>query len=79
MKFDLDFRPVSEEPTEPGDYLLYNQCDGYHIAEAHFDDDEFDAFYSFACTCRYGTDFYRAWAKLPDTIKTLYELFAKKE
>lgn len=37
MDFNLNFRPASETPTEPGDYLLYNQCDGYHVVEAWFD------------------------------------------
>lgn len=79
MKFELDFRPASEMPKQPGDYLLYNQCDGYHIAEAHFDDGEFDAFYSFACAHRYSKDFYCAWALLPDSVKTMHDAFAKKD
>lgn len=78
MKFELDFRPASETPTEPGDYLLYNQCDGYHVVEAWFEEGQFLGFYSFASTSPYDTDFYCAWALLPDTIKTLYDAFAKK-
>lgn len=77
MKFDLDFRPASETPTERGDYLLYNQCDGYHIAEAWFDDGEFVGFY-FHAQGFASPNFYRAWALLPDTAKTLYDVFAKK-
>lgn len=77
MKFDLDFHPASEEPTQPGDYLLYNQCDGYHIAEAWFDDGCFTCFHHWS----HGVvpkNFYRAWALLPDSVKTMYDLFAKK-
>jgi hypothetical protein len=77
MKFDLDFRPASETPTQPGDYLLYNQCDGYHIAEAWFEDGEFQSFCIWPAHI-VSSDFYCAWALLPDTIKTLYDLFAKK-
>jgi len=77
MKFELDFRPVSETPTERGSYLLYNQCDGYHIAEAWFIDGEFITFAWFA-DGPVDKDFYCAWALLPDGTKTLYDAFAKK-
>jgi hypothetical protein len=80
LKFELDFHPASEEPTKPGDYLLYNQCDGYHVVEAHFyDDGEFDGFYFFASAKPVSADFYRAWALLPDSVKTMYDAFAKKD
>lgn len=80
MKFDLDFRPASETPTVPGDYLLYNQCDGYHVVEARFyDDGEFDDFYVFASSCPVSRNFYRAWALLPDAVKTMHGIFARKD
>jgi len=77
MNFDLKFHPSSEKPTERGDYLLYNQCDGYHIAEARFYDGEFFSFAWFADGL-IDKDFYCAWALLPDGTKTLYDAFAKK-
>jgi hypothetical protein len=54
-------------PGSPGDYILFNQCDGYHIAEARFDSREFLGFFTFM-----GSEFeagtYHAWAKLPDSL-----------
>jgi hypothetical protein len=78
LNFDLEFHQASEEPTEPGDYLLYNQCDGYHVAEAWFPEGEFCGFY-FWPHDHVSPNFYCAWAKLPDTVKTLYDVFAKKD
>lgn len=75
--WSLDFRPASERPTEQGDYILYNQCDGYHIVEAWFDDGEFSDFWVFAASKPISKDFYCAWAKLPDTLKDLYPKFAR--
>ncbi len=75
----LDFKPQAETPTTSGDYILYNQCDGYHIAEAMFerhDGGKFMGFFSFMGH-EYEPDTYQAWALLPDTAK-LYELFADK-
>ena len=80
MKFDLDFRPASETPTKPGNYLLYNQCDGYHVVEAWFSEDgEFEGFWFFAASRPVSKDFYCAWARLPDAAKTLHDVFAKKD
>lgn len=76
-KFDLNFFISSERPTEPGDYLIYNQCDGYHVAEAWFDEGEFQGFY-FHAQGFASPDFYCAWAKLPDSVRTMYDLFAKE-
>lgn len=71
----LDFKHQSVMPTELGDYVLFNQCDGYHIAEAMFEDDEF---LEFRMHCRsVSADFYQAWAKMPDT-NDLYDQFADK-
>ncbi len=77
--FNLIWHPVGEEPDSPGDYILYNQCDGYHIVEGHFyaDTGEFDEFRFFAGPS-VTKDFYRAWAKLPEGHTTMYDLFAKK-
>lgn len=78
--FDLKFHPASDKPTEPGDYLLYNQCDGYHVAKAWFGDNgEFVGFWFFAASRPIPEDFYCAWALLPDGVKTMYDAFAKKE
>lgn len=78
MNFELKFRPSSEAPTERGDYLLYNQCDGYHVAEGRFDEGEFTGFHFFADPNPISEDFYCAWALLPDGVKTMYDAFAKK-
>lgn len=78
-KFELDFRPASEDPTTPGDYLLYNQCDGYHVVEAWFTDGEFVGFWPFAASKPVSKDFYRAWALLPDSTNTMFVAFGKKE
>lgn len=77
MNFELNFRPGQEVPDTEGDYLLYNQCDGYHIAEAWFVDGAFCGFY-FWPNEHVSPRFYCAWAKLPDTTKELYEAFAEK-
>lgn len=82
--FDLTFHPNTTSPTDEGWYLLYNQCDGYHLAEATFDDTgEFDCFWNSwegknSSGMHYGTEMYCAWAKLPDTLKDLYDTFARK-
>ncbi len=76
MKFDLDFRPASEVPTVEGDYVLYNQCDGYHVVEAWFDEGEFCGFYFFANPKAVSKDFYCAWAPLPK-CNSLYDAFAR--
>lgn len=77
MKFSLLIKPQAEVPTEAGDYLLYNQCDGFHIVEAHFfEDGSFDGFYSFMGE-EFKDDSYMAWAKLPDT-DLMYQVFADK-
>jgi hypothetical protein len=78
MKFELDFRPASETPTEPGDYIIYNQCDGYHIVEAWFEGGIFLSFAVFAGEI-VSKSFYRAWAKLPESHTTMYAAFAKKD
>lgn len=78
--FPLVFRPKAEIPRQSEDQrtaLLFNQCDGYHIAYIRFfDDGEFDGFYPFDGE-EYGKDFYEAWAVLPDEVKDLHPIFAK--
>lgn len=77
MKFDLVFHHQSIAPTEAGEYLLYNQCDGYHWAEAYFfNDGSFNAFFTFMHE-EFSPDTYQAWAKLP-SARVLYEKFADK-
>jgi hypothetical protein len=78
----LEFHPSTETPTERGDYLLYNQCDGYHIAE-YWDGQREQhgiepGFRFFAAPGIVGPDFYSAWAKLPNTLTDLYPRFARR-
>lgn len=77
-KFDLVFQPASVAPTERGDYLIYNQCDGYHIVEPFFDDDgDFLAFHTFMGNF-IDPDFYCAWALLPDAVRVMFDAFADR-
>lgn len=69
----LDFRPTGEIPQQPGEYILVNPCDGYHVADAVFDDDGFENFLVFGRDV--GTNFYIAWAKLPDALERLHPIF----
>jgi hypothetical protein len=78
MNFNLIFMPQVQLPHEEGDYVLYNQCDGFHIAEAWFDDGEFLGFRFWAADGYVPDDAFQAWAKLPDPIKQLYDAFADK-
>lgn len=73
-EFALNFFPSVQDPTEEGDYLLYNQCDGYHLATAYFDDG-FDCFMSWGGGV-IQTACYQAWAKLPESHTDLFNLFA---
>jgi hypothetical protein len=77
MLFNLEFRPQAENPLVKGQYLLYNQCDGYHKAHARFyKDGTFDGFFTFTGE-EFPPDTYQAWARLPDT-QSLYETFGDK-
>lgn len=66
----IKFYPVSQSPTpdvQGSTFLLYNRCDGYHLAEhASFDDGVFYGFYSWGFQNYFDTDFYVAWAVLPN-------------
>lgn len=73
--FTLEFHPASEDPTEEGDYLLYNQCDGFHLASAWIDGDDFEGFFSFN-SHQFPPDAYCAWARLPESHTELFALFA---
>ncbi|MEN6540874.1 MAG: hypothetical protein ABFC67_14800 [Mizugakiibacter sp.] len=77
LKCGLLFLPTSSRPTVEGDYLLYNQCDGYHIAEARKDDDGEIEFYFFGSGMPVSRESYCAWAMLPDT-QDMFPLFARK-
>ena len=73
--FPLVFHPASEEPIEAGDYVLFNQCDGFHLAELILTDNGKPDGFAFAADGSYVLRrFYQAWAKLPDT-STLYACF----
>jgi hypothetical protein len=80
--FGLHFHPVGVIPTADladRDVMVYNQCDGYHIATIHFDDEgNFDGFWPFVGS-EFTQDFYRAWALLPDCNDDLFPVFAKDE
>jgi len=80
VSFSLVFKHQSEQPTEHGDYLIYNQCDGYHLVEARFmPDGSFLGFYDWCGMDPYPDDFYVAWAILPASATGgLYERFADK-
>ena len=76
----LEWRPVGEIPSHNDhgeEFLLLNQCDGYHLAfaQSYRDSDEFDGFYSFDLKQEFTPDFYVAWAKLPDAVKDLHPTF----
>ena len=71
-----DVDPVGNE-FDHDEYLLYNPCDGFHIAFASFDGGEFTGFQNFLGTQRYERDFYDAWAKLPDCVETLHPAFGR--
>ncbi|WP_418141530.1 hypothetical protein NUW46_04990 [Marinobacter sp. MA] len=67
--FGLTFHSNNQEPGkafEDRDFLLFNPCDGYHVAIADFEDGDFIEFRQFAGSS-YGKDFYTAWAVLPET------------
>lgn len=76
MEVSLNFKYQSEVPTKRGKYILYNQCDGFHFAQAMFDESgKFSCFYTlFPETQVFSNHFYQAWALLIDT-KFLYEIF----
>lgn len=76
FRCELEFHPAGERPTEEGDYVLFNSCDGYHIAEAFFDEGEFVCFHFFFAE-EVPEDAYCAWAKLPDTTADLAIRFAR--
>lgn len=81
LKFDIVFYPVSKKPIK-ADYgtecVLYNQCDGYHIAYPRFyEDGDFRGFYTFMGK-EFSEDFYCAWAKLPPTLNKLFDAFSIK-
>jgi Lar family restriction alleviation protein len=77
LVFPLRFHSSAEYPTEEGDYLLYNQCDGYHFATAYILDGKFDCFMDWNSGV-YEPDWYCAWAKLPESHTDLFDLFASK-
>uniref|UniRef100_C5CJS2 Uncharacterized protein n=1 Tax=Variovorax paradoxus (strain S110) TaxID=543728 RepID=C5CJS2_VARPS len=77
----LEFHSVGSAPPK-GDYsdmfLLYNPCDGFHIAFGRWDDDdgEFEGFFDFLGKNEFSDDFYDAWAKLPDGNDVLFPVFS---
>ncbi|MDO8415504.1 MAG: hypothetical protein Q7S87_04765 [Agitococcus sp.] len=76
----LNFRPTSEKPTADGDYIIYNQCDGYHVVSAWIIDGEFEGFHFFADKKTIPEDWYCAWALLPcPNDSGLFEKFARKQ
>ena len=74
MKFHLKFYKSTITPTCVGEYLLYNRCDGFHIAEAKFDDEKnFMGFFRLP-NLEFDHDTYHAWAVLPESTR-LFEKF----
>jgi hypothetical protein len=80
--FQLDFQQVGVVPAqalEDRDVVLYNPCDGYHIATIHFDDEGmFDGFWPFGGK-EFTEDHYCAWALLPDCNADLRPVFAAED
>lgn len=77
LPFPLVFHAVGTLPTNAGTYLLYNQCDGYHLVDAWFDDGEFQFFHFWMNRSPITDDFYVAWAELPDTVGSLFSHFSR--
>ena len=72
--FTLVFHPASEEPIEAGDYIIFNPCDGFHVAELLMDEDGERGELILMGGGYIPPGFYWAWAKLPDT-STPYACF----
>ena len=76
----LNFRPTSEKPTADGDYIIYNQYDGYHIVRARIIDGEFNGFHYFTGSKTIPNAAYCAWALLPcPNDSGLFAKFARKQ
>lgn len=71
MIIGLKFYDSSKKPTidcQNKSAILYNPCDGFHIADNIVFNDktgEFDGFYTFM-NKRFSDDFYKLWAILPE-------------
>lgn len=79
MTFRTKFRPQRQMPTAKGEYLLYNQCDGFHLATARFNDDRsFAGFFTFMGH-RYDEETYQAWALLPSSGSLYLQFSVGKE
>jgi len=78
----LNFYPVGVAPSKVGPhhtFLLYNQCDGYHIAFGRWDEEgAFEGFFDFLGESEYRDDFYEAWAGLPDCNDVLFPAFGSR-
>jgi hypothetical protein len=80
----MAFVPMSVKPQFTGSHdaavLLYNQCDGLHIAYARFlgnEEDEtngFSGFWEFAGS-EHNPEHFAAWAYLPDCNEHLFPIF----
>lgn len=73
IEYHLTFYPASQEPTldmKNQVALLYNYCDGYHLAEnIYFNHDgSFDAFYDFLYLTKFTKDLYSYWAIIPKEL-----------
>jgi len=70
----LQFRSSKEPPIPAAgeddiycEYLLWNQCDGFHIASvAEFEDGKFMHFGDFMGSYTWGPNDFQAWAPLPE-------------
>jgi len=76
----LGFHAVGSEPPKGSSsdtFLLYNPCDGLHIAYGRwYAEGGFAGFFDFLGKNEYGDDFYDAWAMLPDCNDVLFPVFA---
>lgn len=68
--FGLTFHSSNQKPGrafEDRECVIFNPCDGFHIAIAEFwEDGDFHCFRPFAGE-PFSDDFYTAWAVLPET------------
>ena len=75
----LKWHSADETPPQEGDYILFNQCDGYHLVEAWFGEaNVFEGFYRFGSVYKFPREAYCAWALLPDTVTTMFQRFVEE-
>jgi len=77
----LEFHANTEPPSntqgddvEHCEFVLWNQCDGFHLAyRAMYDDGQFICFEDFTGRSTWNPGDFQAWARLPEVNSSLYE------